>query len=177
MRRVLISRGGALVPFLVLLAAMLMVTPVQASGRLVPFRATYHENVTFTPCGATIVCVDSHGVGLATHLGKSTDVNTAGTVDFSTSPCATVFTPLATLIAANGDTITTTLSGFGCPTSTFGLDTLSGTFTITGGTGRFAGATGGGTLFGLSQIDTSCFCRATTTLSFNGKVSAPGSGH
>jgi hypothetical protein len=176
MRRIAIFRRGALAPFLVLLTALLMATPVQASGRLVPFRATYHEKVTFTPCGATVVCVDSHGVGLATHLGKSTDVNEAGTVDFSTSPCATVDSPLATLIAANGDTITTTLAGFGCPTSVFGLDILSGTFTITGGTGRFAGATGGGTLSGLSQVDTSCFCRATTTLSFNGKVASPGSG-
>src|SRR5207245_11155320 len=134
------------------------------------------DKVAFTPGGAPIGSVDSHGAGLATHLGASTDVNEAGTVDFSTSPCATVDSPLATLFGANGDTITTILSGFGCPTGVFGQDVLSGTFTMTGGTGRFAGATGGGTLFGLSQVDTSCFCRATTTLTFTGEVSSPGSG-
>jgi len=86
-----------------------------------------------------------------------------------------VQTPLATLIGANGDTITVSLSGTECPTSVFGLDVLSGTYIVAGGTGRFAGASGGGTLLGISQVDTSCFCRATTTLTFTGRVSSAGS--
>ena len=162
-------------PVVIVFTAMLMVSPGQAlAGTLVSFSATYHEQVAFSPCGPTVVCVHGRGVGLATHLGRSTDVNDAGTVDFATTPCATVQTPLATLIGANGDTITVSLSGTACPTSVFGLDALSGTYIVTGGTGRFAGASGGGTLFGPSQVDTSCFCRATTTLTFTGKVSSPG---
>jgi hypothetical protein len=164
-------------PVVILSTAMLLASPGQAvAGTVVPFRATYHEQVAFSPCGASLVCVDARGVGLATHLGKGTDVNSAGTVDFSTSPCATIQSPLASLIGANGDTVTVSLSGTGCPTSVFGLDVLTGTYTVTGGTGRFAGASGGGTLDGLSQVDTSCFCRAATTLTFTGNVSSPGSG-
>ena len=163
-------------PAVVLVTAMLMASPTQAIGALlVPFSATYHELVTFSPCGATVVCVDARGVGQATHLGRSTELSDAGTVDFSTAPCATIHNPLASLIGANGDTITVSESGTGCPTNVFGFDVLTGTYTVTGGTGRFAGASGGGTLSGISQVDTSCFCRATTTLTFTGKVSSPGS--
>jgi hypothetical protein len=163
-------------PVVVVFTALLMASPTQAIGAsLVPFRATYHELVTFSPCGATVVCVDARGVGQATHLGRSTSVNDAGTVDFETTPCATVQSPLASLIGANDDTITVSESGTGCPTNVFGLDVLTGTFTVTGGTGRFAGASGGGTLSGISQVDTSCFCRATTTLTFTGRLSSPGS--
>lgn len=174
--QVRLSMTRALRPVVILFTAMLMAAPGQAvAGTLVPFSATYHEQVTFSPCGATIVCVHVRGVGQATHLGTGTDANDAGTVDFATTPCATVQTPLASLIGANGDTITVRLSGTACPTSVFGLSVLTGTYTVTGGTGRFAGANGGGTLFGLSPIDTSCFCRATTTLTFTGQVSSPGS--
>jgi len=160
----------------IVVAAMLVVSPGQAfAGTLVPFSATYLEQVTFSPCGATVLCVHARGVGLATHIGAGTDVNDAGTVDFATAPCATVQTPLASFIGANGDTISVSLSGTGCPTSVFGLDLLNGTYIVTGGTGRFAGAHGGGSAFGVSQVDTSCFCRATTTLTFTGQVSPPGS--
>jgi len=163
-------------PVVFVFTAMLMALPGQAvAGTLVPFSATYLEQVTFSPCGATVVCVHARGVGLATHLGAGTDVNDAGTVDFSTAPCATVQTPLASFIGANGDTITASLSGTACPTSVFGLDVLNGTYTVTGGTGRYAEAHGGGSASGVSQVDTSCFCRATTTLTFTGQVSSPGS--
>jgi len=163
-------------PVVIVFAAMLIASPGQAvAGMLVPFSATYHEQVTFSPCGATVVCVHARGVGLATHLGAGADVNDAGTVDFATAPCATVQTPFASFIGANGDTITVSLSGTGCPTSVFGLDLLNGTYIVTGGTGRFAGAKGGGSAVGVSQLDTSCFCRATTTLTFTGDVTSPGS--
>jgi hypothetical protein len=62
-----------------------------------------------------------------------------------------------------------------CFTTVPGQDILNGTYTVTGGTGRYAGATGGGTFYGVSQIDLSCFCRATTTFTYTGALSPPGS--
>jgi hypothetical protein len=48
----------------------------------------------------------------------------------------------ATLIAANGDMIFGTGEGQGKPTATLGVVSVVETFHITGGTGRFDGATG-----------------------------------
>jgi hypothetical protein len=82
-----ISMTRPLRPVVIVFTALLMASPGQAvAGTLVPFSATYHEQVTFSPCGATIVCVHARGVGQATHLGRSTSVSDAGTVDFSTTP-------------------------------------------------------------------------------------------
>jgi hypothetical protein len=54
-----------------------------------------------------------------------------------------------TTVAANGDILDSSFSGSVCEsvvTPTSGTYVVTATFTITGGTGRFAGATGGGTL-------------------------------
>ena len=88
-------------------------------------------------CGPGILCIDAIGTANIPHLGKSTGVY-AGTLDFSTidpnTGCG--FNPgTFTITAANGDTLVFALSADHCPW---------GTFTVTGGTGRFEGATGGG---------------------------------
>ena len=44
--------------------------------------------------------------------------------------------------AANGDTLRASFTGLGTPTATPGIASIVETATITGGTGRFAGATG-----------------------------------
>jgi hypothetical protein len=57
----------------------------------------------------------------------------------------------STITGVNGDTITEDVSGMVCevgPTSLTAPHTFTGTFTITGGTGRFADATGSGTVTG-----------------------------
>ena len=48
----------------------------------------------------------------------------------------------ATFTAANGDILTTTVAGTATPTSSPSAFTVAETHTITGGTGRFAGARG-----------------------------------
>ncbi len=158
--------------------AVLSASPAEAST-LVPFAATYQEQVLFVPCPPgtppTTVCVHVLGLGEATHLGKSTEVDNAASVDFSTTPCGTVRTPLVTLVAANDDAVTAEALGTACSTNVPGQTILNGAYTVTGGTGRFAGARGGGTFHGVSQIDSSCFCRATTTFTFKGTLSSPGS--
>ena len=52
----------------------------------------------------------------------------------------------ATFTAANGDTLTATVDGQATPTTTPGVLSIVEVYTITGGTGRFADATGTFTL-------------------------------
>lgn len=81
--------------------------------------------------------VDAIGVGNATHLGL-----------FTYHLQAELFLPTltadasATLTAANGDMIFGEGTGQGTPTGTPGMVSIVETYTITGGTGRFADATG-----------------------------------
>lgn len=154
--------------------------PFAARIGFVRFAATYQEKVVFVACPAgtppTTACVHVHGLGWATHLGRSVEVDNTSQIDFSTTPCATLANPLTTLSAANGDIVEYTASGRVCSTGVPGQSTLSGTYTVTGGTGRFADASGGGTFFGVSQTDLSCSCRAATTFTMKGKLSATDKG-
>jgi hypothetical protein len=72
-------------------------------------------------------------------------------------------------VAANGDTLTATFFGKAMPTSTPGVLAIVENATITGGTGRFAGATGSFTCMRLYNMVT-----GTTAGSFNGTISSPG---
>jgi hypothetical protein len=58
--------------------------------------------------------------------------------------------------AANGDVLTTSFTGTVCQsasTPTSATDQFTGKFTITGGTGRFANATGGGTVRATATLN------------------------
>lgn len=101
-----------------------------------PYKATIEGVADGFPCGIYSAS------GKATHLGKVVEFGSycAGT------PTELGLTPLVgegTQVAENGDTLTYTFQEL----VDFSTDpfTAAGTFTITGGTGRFSGATGGGT--------------------------------
>jgi hypothetical protein len=83
------------------------------------------------------VFVDGSGSGRATHLGRFT-MTYELEVDLLTHETfgSSVFT------AANGDSLTTDITGLGTPTENPDVHTIVEVHTITGGTGRFAGATG-----------------------------------
>ena len=53
-----------------------------------------------------------------------------------------------TLTAANGDTLTLTVSSIGIEDLATGIIRVVGRYSVTGGTGRFAGATGSGEVTG-----------------------------
>ena len=83
------------------------------------------------------IFVDASGSGTATHLGPFTityevEVDLLAHQTFGSS----VFT------AANGDNLFTDIIGFGTPTQNPDVVSVVEEHTITGGTGRFAGATG-----------------------------------
>jgi hypothetical protein len=72
------------------------------------------------------------------------------------------------LIAANGDSIYTTIVGSSEPTGTPGVRSITEIDTITGGTGRFAGAQGSFIVERLvNQTD-------FTSGSFHGTITPPG---
>lgn len=90
------------------------------------------------------------GSGNAMHMGKITGVATD-----CVTPTDSSFTftgGLLVLTAANGDTLTAEYSGSLIPTAAYPIYTISGSYRLTGGTGRFVSATGSGTLQGYSNI-------------------------
>jgi hypothetical protein len=93
--------------------------------------------------------VDGSVSGIATHLGRFT---LAYKVTVTLTEGSAVGT--AQLTAANGDSIFTTVVGQGNPTDTPGVSHIVEINTITGGTGRFAGAKGSFTVDRLVDLAT-----------------------
>ena len=134
-----------------------------SASDFVPFKATWTGvTVSADPTGFPVVAVVSAGTGEATHLGAYTMV-TPHTSNVFTFELAGdhIFT------AANGDTLTAHFEGQLTPTVVDGvLVSVSGVVpcVITGGTGRFAGATGSYdfTITALPLADGSGFASTAT---------------
>jgi hypothetical protein len=103
--------------------------------------------------------------GTATHLGNLELVE-EDVVDFGTVPPTGVGT--ATFVAANGDTLVADTIGYSSPVEP-GVVLITEHAVITGGTGRFAGATGSFTVERLFNLVT-----LETIGSFEGTISRPG---
>ena len=157
MRRALIAAGA-------LTLAIALAGPVSA-GSQVPFKGTLAGTATITPLNPPIVAVRVEATGTATYLGRFA-LEAPHTVNQAT--LTAVGTYLIT--AANGDTITADLAGTAVMVSPPNVIAITETATVTGGTGRFAGATG--------SIEVKrMFNRATgvTTGTLEGWISRPGS--
>jgi hypothetical protein len=113
---------------------------VSAVAAETPFKGTVNAVESVEVVFPTL-SVTRDGTGTATYLGKFTEDITLQ-VDIPTSHA----TGVATFTAANGDTLTATVDGQGTPTTTPGVVSIVEVYTITGGTGRFADATGTFTL-------------------------------
>lgn len=130
----------------VAVAGALLVTPA-SGGSSVPFHATFQ--FTATPAADPAPCAelrfDVVGSGVATHLGRFDTVQHQCT----TSADPTAFTGgVYVFTAANGDTIYGTYAGRFVPIPGSDEFRPDAHWTIDGGTGRFAGATGGGPVTG-----------------------------
>jgi hypothetical protein len=135
-----------------------------AAGDQVPFKGSLDGVVTHTPIDAQHDQVDVEATGNATHLGEFTlDIPHIANHSNGTAIGSYEFT------AANGDSVFADFTGQATPTSTPGVLYIVETATITGGTGRFAGASG-------SFICERLFDRiaGTTIGSFEGTISSPG---
>ena len=123
---------GLVAAFAVSLASV----AVSAVAAETPFKGTANA-VETSEFAFPILSVTRDGTGTATYLGKYTSHLTAQ-VNVLTSHA----TGAATFTAANGDTLTATVDGQSTPTTIPGVISIVETYTITGGTGRFADATG-----------------------------------
>jgi hypothetical protein len=130
------------------------------AGTAVPFKGTDTASGTVVGGSGSVIQTADAGVGNATHLGRFTLV--AGeTVDLA---AGLVTDGHFTLTAVNGDTVTGTYSGHMLLTGYL----VSGP--ITGGTGRFAGASGFLTWHGTFDLAT-----FTGSDVISGTISAVGS--
>jgi hypothetical protein len=157
--------GRVVVTALVLTVAAIVVAPsIGGTGR------PYHGWIDFTsapavnqaPCAATEVRVDANIVdGVATHLGTLSSVEYYACLD----PATLAFHGRFVWAAANGDTIHGPFGGRFVDTGDHvHLNIADASFAIDGGTGRFAGATGGGTAGGSGTL-------ASGHLFFDGTIS------
>lgn len=145
--------------------AVLSLAGPAAAGEEVPFKGSLEGDVTemFDPATG-LVDVDIDAAGAATQLGRFT-LDIPHVVNPATHTAVGTYQ----FTAANGDTLTATFTGLATPTATPGVLYIEETATITGGTGRFAGATGGFISERLFDM-----IAGTTTGSFNGTISTPG---
>jgi hypothetical protein len=131
-----------------------------------PFEARFDEHVVSrTDIDPQHFREQQAGSGTATHLGQ-TSLSASLEVDetpFPTTGCVSVsFT--GTLVAANGDELRFTKTGSVCPQKDGSLPGHF-QFSFTGGTGRFQGATGSGTVEG-NNVNGAIVETWTGTISF-----------
>ena len=156
-------------PMAAIILTAALAVPATAQKQ-VPFKGALQGHETGTPQGGpppTTLLVDGSATGMGTHVGEfSFRYQLTVTLANGTA------TGAAQLIAANGDTIFTTVAGSSEPTATPGVVSITEINTITGGTGRFAGAQGSFTLERLLNQGT-----GLTSGSFHGTITSPGAAH
>ena len=135
-------------------------TPAAAT---VPFKGTLEGSQTTTPLEPPLAFSVVSATGTATLLGRFT-LEIPHTVNFATATGDGTYT----FTAANGDTLTADFIG---EAQVGPIISIVEHATITGGTGRFAGAAGTFTAHRLYDP-----VNGTTTGSFEGTISAPGAG-
>ena len=155
-----LATAAAALAFLAIIAA-----PVSASEQ-VPFYAVFEGTVGFTgPSSAAF-----SGSGIATNLGKSEVQGIAAVLSGPAPGCGTLGGFPArhtdTVTAANGDQLYVVVDDVTCQIEP-GIYRGVGTYHITGGTGRFAGATGYGAFEGHGDFNVGKF-----RMTFSGTVLA-----
>jgi hypothetical protein len=149
-------RGAAATAVLAAASSAVIAAPEEANQAPArPFKASFstHEVLNFDLACPTFPFLQgtTTGTGNATHLGKTTLTSTDCVTQVSESQF--IFTNgKFTLTAANGDTVTANYSGSLSQVSDSPVSNLSGSYQITGGTGRFSGASGSGYLQGTSNL-------------------------
>ena len=170
--------AGLLIPLLLAcFAAVFISAPTPAAARdMVPFNGTvsgYVDSQSGTECEPSTHVIN---FGHANQLGAFT-----GTADFVTHPCDPdpdlcenniPYTGTFDWFAANGDEISGTFEGYLCPTETPGVYDNHETAEVTGGTGRFANATGHFELGGQLDFTTN---PPSFVLPWQGVISSVGS--
>ena len=139
-----------------------------AAIKQVPFKGTFTGIGTAADVPGDrcpVLTVDIHGTGTATHVGSLTTDQ-----GHCAEPTSLAFTDgVFTFTAANGDQLRGTYFGEFVPLDP-PLFSIDGHFAFTGGTGRFASATGGGDASGVQNLST-----GDATVVLEGTISSVGS--
>jgi len=138
----------------------------QSNDDQVPFTVTGSGVVTsVTKLPGGLLQINFNGSGNATHLGDYT--GSATRIQDNQGNFGTT----AVLISANGkDSVFLSVSGRVEISKDKCMNTSTGTFTVTGGTGAFANATGGGIF--EAQLD---LCTGANSGGYTGTISNPNS--
>ena len=147
------------------IALVLTLAGPAVASEQVPFKGNLQGTVTVTPLTPPMASVLIEGSGVATQLGRFT-VEMPHVVNQATRMATGTYI----FTAANGDTLTASFSGQATLVAP-GVLTVAETGLITGGTGRFEGATGT-----FSAERTFLVATLTTMGSFHGWISTPGNG-
>jgi hypothetical protein len=164
-----ITRSSIYLPIAAMILTAVLTVPA-AAQKQVPFKGAIQGSEIDTPLGGpppTTLSVDGSVKGIATHVGTF-----SLTYKLTVNLADGTATGFAQLIAANGDSIYTTILGQGVETDTPGVASITEINTITGGTGRFAGAKGSFIVERLVNLAT-----GFTSGSFHGAITSPGAAH
>jgi hypothetical protein len=162
-----ITRTNLYLPMAAMILTAALAVPAAAQKR-VPFKGTFQGSDTVMGTSLT-----TSGTGTGTQLGQFSfhqvvTINPANSTDTGT----------ARLIAANEDSIYTTVVGLGGPSDNPDYLKVTERHTITGGTGRFAGVQGSFIVDRMHKFATSDDGTHITFGSFQeGTITSPGAAH
>lgn len=134
-----------------LIAAVTMIWMAQPAwaGDQVPFRASFDTVFEASVSIFPVLDVEVTGEGQARHLGRTRIETISETINLLTGVGEAIFV----FTAANGDTIELEADFLAPPTPTGGF-LLIGSWMVSGGTGRFANASGSGCFEGWAEPTT-----------------------
>ena len=150
-------------PIAAMILTAALATPAAAQTK-VPFKGSFQGNDTIAAPTIT-----TSGTGNASLVGKVSLTNTLTLTSQSGG------TGTGHWVAANGDTIDTTFVASGLPSDDFLI--VTEVHTITGGTGRFAGAQGTMTVLRKHVLTPNSDGTHFTWGSFEGSITPPGAVH
>jgi|SRR5215813_4325296 len=158
-----LSKNSAI---LLLLIALALTAITAGASHNLPFRLGDEGTITFTsPSTATTT-----GTGNATHMGRirsDGNLTVVGEASCTGDEVGFAAEMQDTFTAANGDKVMTTITMQLCPIAP-GIYHGVGTYVVTGGTGRFARATGTGAFDGTGNFNTgTIICALDGTISMN----------
>jgi len=155
-----ITRSNIHLPIAAMILTAALAIPAAAQQQ-VPFKGTFQGKDSVHP-----PMIDTSGTGIGTHMGE---FSLAQQTNGATGKGA------AHWVAANGDSIDSTFVAFpDFSTRSLGYITVTERHTITGGTGRFAGAQGSFKLDRTHIAALSADGTHATFGSFDGTITPPG---
>ena len=155
-----ITRFRICIPMATMILAAALAIPASAQQQ-VPFKGTFQGKDAVNPSTIT-----TSGTGIGTHMGVFSLTQDTSLITF-TGP--------AHWVTVNGDSIDSTfVSSADFSTASLGYITVTEIHTITGGTGRFAGAQGNFVLERTHILALSDDGTHVTFGSFHGTITPPG---